>query len=231
MRTPRLAFALLAAAASVAGAPALAQYKWIGPDGSVTYSDLPPPPGITGIAMGVPVPSRDDDALPAPLRGPVARYPVVLYTTPDCTPCQQARAHLTRRGVPFSERTVGTSADADAFRRAGFRDNAFPSVSVGRERGTGFEAGEWDRLLDAAGYPRASVLPPSYKPPPARAAAAGDRRDDDAAGAVAPDALAAAPAAADAAKDGPPPARQRGPAPRPAVPPPPPRRDASAVRF
>ncbi len=189
MRTPELAAALILCLA--AASPAAAQYKWVGPDGEVTYSDQPPPAGLKGVALGAPQPAarRDDGGVPAALRGAATRYPVVLYTTTDCTPCQQARGHLSKRGIPFSERTVASSADVEAYRRAGFGDSAFPALTVGRERSVGFEAGEWDRLLDAAGYPRTSVLPPSYRPQPATgmaasAAARDARRANDAGGVV-----------------------------------------------
>jgi glutaredoxin len=154
-------------------APAAAQYKWFGPNGQITYSDLPPPPGMQGAPMKLGNVDRPDDApAPSALRAAATKFPVLLYTTAECAPCQQARAHLNRRGVPFTERTVKTAADAEAFKQLGFGDNSFPTVTVGKERSVGLEIGEWDRLLDAAGYPRTSMLPPSYKAPPARALAA-----------------------------------------------------------
>ena len=171
MRPHELAAALLLGLTAVA--PAAAQYKWVGPGGEVNYSDRPPPAGATAIPMGTPIPAarRDDTGLPAALREPASRYPVVLYTSSDCTPCQQARAHLSKRGVPFSERTVTTPADAEAFQRAGFRELSVPALGVGGERSVGYEAASWDRLLDAAGYPKSSMLPPSYRPPAAAALA------------------------------------------------------------
>lgn len=176
MRTPDPAAVAIAAVLAVIGAPAAAQYKWVDATGTVTYSDLPPPPTVTATTLPpVDRASVADGALPAMLRVVAAKHPVTLYTTSGCTPCRQARAHLSRRGVPFAERTVRTTADANAFRRAGFGENAFPTVEIGRERGIGYEEGEWDRLLDEAGYPSRSLLPASYRSPPARALAAPDR--------------------------------------------------------
>ena len=152
-----------------AAAPAAAQYKWVGPGGEVTYSDRPPPAGSDAVKVS-PVAStaarRDDASLPAALREPASKHPVVLYTTADCAPCQMARAHLTRRGVPFSERTVSTAADAEALRRAGFQEVTMPGLGVGRDRTVGYESSAWDRLLDAAGYPQTSMLPASYRQQP-----------------------------------------------------------------
>jgi glutaredoxin len=192
MRPLDLAIALALPTLMLAAAPAAAQYKWVAPNGAVTYSDQPPPPGVDGHAMNTKGAARSDDSgVPAALRDATTKYPVVLYTTPNCTPCQQARAHLAKRGVPFAERTVSSSADAESFRKAGFTDNNFPAMSVGRERSVGFESGGWDQLLDMAGYPKSSMLPPSFKQMPAKpladsgramAAVGADGEDDPVAG-------------------------------------------------
>ncbi|HYF58931.1 MAG TPA: glutaredoxin family protein [Burkholderiaceae bacterium] len=171
MRTPSLALAAALIAATTP-LPATAQYKWVDAGGRTTYSDMPPPPGVaaTALAPGARPAPRDD--VPPALAAAASRHPVTLYTTESCVPCQQARAHLDRRGIPYAERTVRTVADAELFKRAGFAELSFPALGVGRDRSVGFEAGEWDRSLDAAGYPKTSVLPPSYRRPPARALAA-----------------------------------------------------------
>lgn len=151
----------------VHAAPALAQYKWQSADGTTVYSDVPPPGGAQRMNERVSAVRSTDAAptveLPYELKTVSTRFPVVLFTAPECAPCQAARAHLGARGVPFSERTVSTSADFDAFKGQGFADNSFPAMTVGRDRTVGFEAGAWDRLLNAAGYPKSSRLPPNYK--------------------------------------------------------------------
>ena len=166
---------LLAAALAAAATPsASAQFTWVDGSGRVTYSDLPPPPDVDAVRLGkaLPPPRSELDELPAALRQAAQSHPVVLYTTSDCGACQQARAFLSQRGIPFEERTVRTGADADAFRRVGFTENAFPGLTVGRERAVGFEADAWGTLLDAAGYPSRSLLPRGFKPAPPRALAA-----------------------------------------------------------
>jgi hypothetical protein len=179
MRTPELALAFSVALCALAADPAAAQYKWIAPNGAVTYSDQPPPPGMSGHVLGTPLSARADDAgMPAALRDAASKYPVTLYTTAECTPCQDARTHLSKRGVPFSEKTVATTKDAEQFRKAGFAENSFPSLTVGRERAQGFEADGWNRLLDAAGYPKNSLMPASWKPAPAQPMAAAPKPVD-----------------------------------------------------
>jgi glutaredoxin len=154
------------------GLPAAAQFKWTGPDGKVIYSDSPPPPGVTASTLAGPAAAKSDGKQNLAGLAPIAaKYPVVLYTTSDCSPCQQARSYLTARGIPFSEKTIKTPADADAFRAAGLTELRFPTLGVGREHNTGFEQSQWSSLLDAAGYPAKSMLPASYRAQPAQSMA------------------------------------------------------------
>ncbi|GAB1386583.1 hypothetical protein MASR1M59_17310 [Melaminivora sp.] len=139
-------------------------YRIVGPDGKVTFSDRPPDssaqPSRSGAAAAPAV------ELPYALRQVVARYPVTLYSGNDCSPCQQARNLLTRRGVPFTERTVHSAEDIDALKRlAG--EAALPFASIGTQQLKGFSEQEWTQYLDAAGYPAQSQLPPQYRRPAA----------------------------------------------------------------
>lgn len=167
---------LVLVALGALAAPAVAQYKWRNADGTIVYSDVPPPSGArlmnerpsgqpvapagaaTGTAAATPNPE-----LPFELKAISGKFPVLLYTAPECAPCTAARQHLTARGVPFSEKSISTSADFEAFKARGFSDNSFPAMTVGREKTVGFEAGAYDRLLTAAGYPRSSRLPANYR--------------------------------------------------------------------
>jgi glutaredoxin len=169
MKLKKLLLSTLAASLLCAGASAHATYKWVGSDGKITYSDTPPPtegkllrgPG------GAPPPMATADsesALPYALKQAVAKYPVVLYSSNDCVPCKMAREALTKRGVPFSEKLITNGNDAEQFKKLGFADITLPSITVGKEKSIGFETSAYDRLLDAAGYPRSSILPSTYKP-------------------------------------------------------------------
>ncbi|MEO6270383.1 MAG: glutaredoxin family protein [Lautropia sp.] len=152
--------------------PAVAQYKWLTADGRTVYSDVPPPGGATRLdarterqTMSGGTSDRASAQVDPPfeLKATSSRYPVVLYTATDCVPCNAARQHLGARGVPFSEKSIATVADFEAFKARGFSDNSFPAMTVGREKAVGFEPGAFDRLLDAAGYPRTSMLPAGYR--------------------------------------------------------------------
>ncbi len=145
--------------------PAQAQYKWIGPDGRVTYSDQPPP---TNAKTGTPVPAAENapaataSSLPYAVSRAAQNFPVTLYTIKDCSACDQGRNHLKSRGVPFQEKTVSTQADVDAMKKISSENN-FPVLTVGNQKLTSFEPGQWNQTLDLAGYPKDNQLPRNYK--------------------------------------------------------------------
>ncbi|QKV53031.1 glutaredoxin family protein [Comamonas antarctica] len=167
--------ALLLAAALIL-APGLAHeaaaqliYRSVGPDGRVTFSDrelnTARPPVVAGEAR-TPT-AAANDSLPYALREVQARFPVTLYTGNDCSPCASARALLMQRGVPFTEFSVRSTADAQALQALSGQDR-LPFATIGQQHVTGFAADEWRQYLDAAGYPQTSVLPASYRQPAAR---------------------------------------------------------------
>jgi glutaredoxin len=191
--------------------PGHALYKVVGPDGTVTYTDRPPP---ASVGRPVPVGSRQDagasDAaaalanLPLELRQVTARYPVTLYSSNDCAPCESARRLLASRGIPYVERSVVNDDDAEALNRlTGGR--SVPTLTIGTQALRGFADSDWHSYLDAAGYPRESRLPRSYQQP------------------------AATPLVERKAEVAPPPQRP-APAPEPAAPPPPPP-SPTGIRF
>jgi hypothetical protein len=191
----RAACLLLALACA---APALAQYRWTGPDGSTQYGDTPPrdarnvqplnpksaapaatrqpiypgepvaPPPAPASAPGArpaPAPGTPTSALPFELRRAAERYPATLYVDARCgAPCAEARAYLRGRGVPYQEVLIETREDIEAFRARTGAD-AVPTLSVGTLSQSGYERGAWAGLLDAAGYPASSQLPPNYAAP------------------------------------------------------------------
>lgn len=167
----RIALAVLTAIA-LGHAPQVVaqQYKWLGADGRVNYSDMAPAGNIDLLSRpkGSPEDARTQAALPYALRAAGEKYPVTLYTTRECAPCKAARDHLIQRGVPFSEMQLTTHDDAAAFKKLGFDGSSMPGLSVGRQNLTGYEMGSYDNLLDAAGYPKSSILPTQYSRPAAR---------------------------------------------------------------
>lgn len=167
------AVGLLIAAAVCAPYPAQAQapaqYKVIGADGKVTYTDRLPATiqgKVTALAARGGV-AAGDAVLPLELRQVVARYPVTLYVMAQgCEPCEAARQLLRQRGIPLTEKQLQSAADVDALERlTGGRDA--PVLSIGTQTLRGLAPEVWNSYLDAAGYPRTSRLPASYEYPPA----------------------------------------------------------------
>ncbi|WP_338414267.1 glutaredoxin family protein [uncultured Sphaerotilus sp.] len=145
-------------------ASASAQYKVVGPDGRVTYTDRPPA-GATARPLGAANAATPTAELPYTLRQAVARYPATFYAAPNCAPCDSARALLRQRGIPVREISIDRAEDvAELQRREGQIE--LPILRLGAQRLQGFETGDWQRTLDAAGYPRSSQLPPTWRAAP-----------------------------------------------------------------
>ena len=146
-------------------APAAAQYKVVAPDGSVTYTDRPPVESnlrVTPMGRNAPPPAPGlEVGLPLELRQATARYPVTLYTTADCPPCDSGRRLLQQRGIPHAERSVGGDEDGQALERL-VGGRTVPSLTVGAQPLRGFNEVDWNSYLDAAGYPKESKLPRNW---------------------------------------------------------------------
>ena len=147
--------------------PGHTQYKVVGPDGKVTYTDRTPSGSAGGkvTSLGARSAPVADVALPLELRQAMTRYPVALYvTTGSCEPCEAARQLLRQRGVPYSEKQVLSAEDAEALERlSGGRDA--PTLTIGSQTLRGLAPEVWGSYLDAAGYPRESRLPANYAYP------------------------------------------------------------------
>jgi len=80
---------LLGLALAATAAQAQGVYRVVGPDGAVTFTDRPPDAAARVeplVRSGAPPASP---ALPPGLREVAARFPVVLYTVPQCAPCDR----------------------------------------------------------------------------------------------------------------------------------------------
>jgi glutaredoxin len=146
---------------AVACGAALAQmYRWVDKDGKTHYTQEPPPPDAKsvekrplggGTATGTSGAMSHGD-LPYASQTAARNYPVILYTTPDCgAPCDQARAVLVRRVVPFKEISVQRQQDVENFKAAG--GTQVPFLIVGSQKQAGFLEETYAAILDTAGYP------------------------------------------------------------------------------
>jgi glutaredoxin len=156
---------IAAALGATMGAQAQTIYRIVGTDGKVTFSDKPPVSAEQGKVAGTGVGATggvSGSALPFELRQVANKFPVTLYTSPDCGPCGSGRGLLTSRGVPFSERTVITQEDIASLQRIG-GDTSLPLLTVGGQKIRGFSDSEWTQYLDAAGYPKTTILPAGFR--------------------------------------------------------------------
>ena len=162
MSTPSLRTLVTTTALLLAAGTASAQYKYVGPDGRVTYSDAPPPATAKGVEQKKLSGAAASPALPFAVQQATTKYPVTLYTGDKCAPCDAARTFLRDRGVPFTERTVNSDDDIAAFKQQS-PDGTAPVVTVGSRRAVGFSQATLASLLDSAGYPATSALPRDYQ--------------------------------------------------------------------
>jgi glutaredoxin len=139
-------------------------YRSIDKDGKVHYSDTPlmGAEDVEQLKLGKePIPDED---LPYESQRARQNFPVTLYAFPDCgSSCQQARDLLSKRGIPFTEKSLVKQEEIDAFRKDS-GGSQVPAVTIGKTWVKGFLAEQWNKELDYAGYPK-SVL--TYRPRPA----------------------------------------------------------------
>ncbi len=162
---------LLAVLVFAVPAQAAQLYRWVDDKGRVEWRDTPPPATAKKVekrTVGGSV--IETSTLPYSLQQAVKSFPVTLYTSNCGEGCDKARAHLLRRGVPFTQKNP--QDDVEAYKKLTNGGMQVPLLFIGRERLTGYEEGAWNSALDSAGYARQPV--PGYvapKPPAAAVAA------------------------------------------------------------
>lgn len=135
-------------------------YRWVDNKGSVIYSDQPPPPSakqtLTVKGKGNVV---DVDKESFESRLARDKNPVTLYSSACGPVCDQARDHLTQRGIPFTLKDPAKEPEiaVELKKLAGALE--VPVILVGKTHLKGFDAGSWNSMLDAAGYPKAPLIP------------------------------------------------------------------------
>ncbi|GGC76351.1 glutaredoxin family protein [Undibacterium terreum] len=171
-RTSHFSLLLLSAGMLLALDASAQMYKSVGPDGKVTYSDVPPPPSVKKVELkpiggGAEISTNN---FPADLAAAVSKSPVSFYTTTTCTVCGEARNMLKAAGIPFVEKTVKTNEDIEKLKQVS-GGGMLPVLVVGSKKMAGYESGEWRTTLTSAGYPASNRLPKDYRYPAAEPAA------------------------------------------------------------
>jgi hypothetical protein len=142
-------------------------YRWVDEKGNVEYRDTPPPKSAKKVEERKIVPSTIETSAPSyAMQQAIKSFPVTLWAYDCGEPCANARAHLARRGVPYTEKDP--KPDLKAFQKLTGGDGV-PVLFVGSTKVTGYLQSDWDNALDAAGYPR-NAPPLAAKPAPKPAA-------------------------------------------------------------
>jgi len=162
MRTLAL-IVIMALAISPAAAGKL--YKWVDQNGEVHYTDQPPPPEAKTAEHKKFGDQATDAPMPYAVQQAAKNFPVTLYTADQCgDPCSKGSALLAKRGVPFTEKNVHDAALGEELKALNGGKLEVPVMKIGSQVVRGYEEGNWNNVLDAAGYPR-------WASTPARAAA------------------------------------------------------------
>ena len=153
----------------VASAPlAAAQlYQWKDAQGKMVYSDQQPPPSVRNSQQKTFKSSVIEVGESYATKTAREKNPITLYANACGAPCDQARQLLTERGVPFSNKDPQASPEAQAELQKLTGRLSVPVLVVGSDKVDGFETGQWQALLDRAGYPKSAL--PGHKPAPAAA--------------------------------------------------------------
>lgn len=147
-------------------------YEWVDEKGVKQFTQQPPPASIKQVQqkrIGTNVIETSGPGYG--LQQASKKFPVTLYVT-DCGDlCRDARAHLGKRGIPYSEKNPQKPDEIENFKKFTGGGMEVPLLVVGDLKTVkGYLASEWDAALDAAGYPSTAV--PGAKPatvPPAPA--------------------------------------------------------------
>ena len=136
-------------------------YVWTDEYGNKEYRDTPPPPHARNVEQRrIDVSTIETSGLPYSVQEAVKNFPVTLWVFSCGAVCDNARAHLNRRGVPHQEKDPQANREEFEKVTGGLE---VPVLYVGSQRIKGYQKNEWDSVLDAAGYPRTPPL--GYKPP------------------------------------------------------------------
>lgn len=128
-------------------------FRWQDKAGKINYGDTPPVDAVNVEQLHFSSVRMQDNDLPYETRVAQQNFPVTLYVGSDCgEPCDQARALLNKRGIPFAEKVLKTGKDIKAFKQLSGMEAFAPVLQVGKNFLKGFMEAQWNSELDIAGY-------------------------------------------------------------------------------
>jgi len=139
-------------------------YRWVDAEGKVHYGDAPPTDAKQLETKKLTDEVTQNQDLPYEARRAQQHFPVTLYVADNCTEaCDKARSLLNNRGIPYSEKSLKTREEIEAFKKLSGIDST-PTLVVGRNFLKGFQEKNWHSELDIAGYPKTSTYRTPAKP-------------------------------------------------------------------
>ncbi len=154
-----LVMALMAIGIPAAQADTL--YKWVDSQGRISYHDQPPPDGagyrVEEKVLGTGNKHKEDDTLAKVAE----KFPVVLYSVPDCGSCDLARFYLQKRKVPFTEQNLNTNPELQQTLKKKIGSLSAPTIMIGEKVMKGYVESLLEGELDGVGYPKIEVSEPS----------------------------------------------------------------------
>jgi glutaredoxin len=94
------------------------------------------------------------------------KYPVTLYATANCDPCDLVRNLLQKRTIPFTEKDVTNDGALQNELRERSGILTVPTVLIGDKTLRGYEKQELEATLNTAGYPAEPLAAAAPQPKP-----------------------------------------------------------------
>jgi glutaredoxin len=120
----------------------------------VSYHDQPPPEGSGYSVEEKNIGSGKRSVAGDTLDEIVKKYPVTLYSVPECGTCDLARLYLQKRKVPFSEQNLENNGELQQTLKKKSGSLSVPTIMVGEKVMKGYVESILKDELDAAGYPK-----------------------------------------------------------------------------
>jgi glutaredoxin len=136
-------------------------YKWVDSQGRISYHDQPPPEGagyrVEQKVLGTGNKHKEDDTLAKVAE----KYPIILYSAPDCGSCDLARLYLQKRKVPFTEQNLNTDPETQQTLKKKIGSLSAPTITIGDKVMKGYIESLLEGELDGVGYPKIAASEPS----------------------------------------------------------------------
>jgi glutaredoxin len=149
-----LLFVTALMAIGIPAAQADTLYKWVDSQGRISYHDQPPPEGagyrVEEKVLGTGNKHKEEDKL-AKI---VEKFPVVLYSVPDCGSCDLARLYLQKRKVPFTEQNLNADPELQQTLKKKIGSLSAPTLMIGEKVMKGYVESVLEGELDGVGYPK-----------------------------------------------------------------------------